>query len=426
MFAKLEMANPTGSVKDRAAKYLIEDLEARRPARADSVILEPTSGNTGIALAMIGRRKGYRVALVMPDNVTRGAAPDGRRSSAPRSSSRRGSSGSNGAIALAREMAAGDPRYVMPYQYGNPANPQAHYETTGPEILADCPEIDAFVAGLGTVGHADGRRAATCASTSRASGSTPPSRCPGENVQGLRSLDEGFVPEIFDPTLLDGKFLVSNRDAVAALRDLVAKEGIFAGPSSGAVLVAAARVARRWSTERSWRCCPTAAGSTCRPGRTSATSTRWRTTSRAASTGGEHAAVAVRPGSSRDSSSTRGTRYPNEACGLIIGTAPAAEGGRALRFEPTRNAAASPYRYEINSKDLLRLTLATDDADEVFWAIVHSHTHTPARPSPTDIGLAFYPDALYVLVSLAEDEPDIRAWRIVEGSMSEVPLEVTE
>jgi proteasome lid subunit RPN8/RPN11 len=117
---------------------------------------------------------------------------------------------------------------------------------------------------------------------------------------------------------------------------------------------------------------------------------------------------------------------PNEACGLIIGSAPAAEGGRALRFEPTRNAAASPYRYEIDSKDLLRLTLATDDADEVFWAIVHSHTHTPARPSPTDVGLAFYPDALYVLVSLAEDEPDIRAWRIVEGSISEVSLEVTE
>ncbi len=123
---------------------------------------------------------------------------------------------------------------------------------------------------------------------------------------------------------------------------------------------------------------------------------------------------------------------PNEACGLIVGTGAAAAGGQALRFEPTRNAAASPYRYEIDSRDLLRLTLATDDRDEVFWAIVHSHTHTPARPSPTDIGLALYPDALYILVSLADAEandgrpaPDVRAWRIVEGSVHEVALEVS-
>ena len=121
--------------------------------------------------------------------------------------------------------------------------------------------------------------------------------------------------------------------------------------------------------------------------------------------------------------------YPNEAAGLIIGDAPAAAGGRALRFEATRNRAASPLRYEIHPDDLLRLTIATDDADEVFWAIVHSHTHTPAVPSPTDIGLAFYPDALYVLVSLSEDEadpttgaPSLRAWRIVDGRIHEVAL----
>jgi proteasome lid subunit RPN8/RPN11 len=121
--------------------------------------------------------------------------------------------------------------------------------------------------------------------------------------------------------------------------------------------------------------------------------------------------------------------YPNEACGLIIGDRSAADGGRALRFEATRNKAASPYRYEIHPDDLLRLTIATDDADEVFWGIVHSHTHTPARPSPTDIGLAFYPDALYVLVSLSPDETDpatggagVRAWRIVDGDVHEVAL----
>lgn len=134
---------------------------------------------------------------------------------------------------------------------------------------------------------------------------------------------------------------------------------------------------------------------------------------------------------------------PNEACGLILGSAPAADGGRALRFEPTLNASASPYRYEIDSKDLLRLTIESDDRDEVFWAIVHSHTHSPARPSPTDVGLAFYPDALYILVSLADLEPDtvvpdpaavvpgspgphVRAWRIVDRQVFEVALAVTE
>jgi proteasome lid subunit RPN8/RPN11 len=121
--------------------------------------------------------------------------------------------------------------------------------------------------------------------------------------------------------------------------------------------------------------------------------------------------------------------YPNEMCGLIVADASAAEGGRARRFEPTRNRAASPYRYEIHPEDLLRLTIETDDADEVFWGIVHSHTHTPAVPSPTDVGLALYPDALYVLVSLSDDEadpitaePSVRAWRILDGEVSEVGL----
>jgi [CysO sulfur-carrier protein]-S-L-cysteine hydrolase len=130
--------------------------------------------------------------------------------------------------------------------------------------------------------------------------------------------------------------------------------------------------------------------------------------------------------------------YPNEACGLIVGDSVPADGGRALRFEPARNAAASPYRYEIHPDDLYRLTVATDDADEVFWGIVHSHTHTPAIPSPTDIGLAFYPDALYVLVSLGAGAdratgtpatpatPSVRAWRIVDGHVHEVAIDVIE
>jgi [CysO sulfur-carrier protein]-thiocarboxylate-dependent cysteine synthase len=241
IYAKLEMLNPTGSVKDRVAKYLIDDLEKRGLLHEDSIILEPTSGNTGIALAMIGRRKGYRVALVMPDNIT-----NERRQMAALYGAEvidsPGALGSNGAIALAKHLVSKDERFVMPYQYGNPANPLAHFETTGPEILADCPEIDVFVAGLGTGGtlmgvsrylreHNDGVRIVAA------------EPLPGELVQGLRSLDDGFIPEILDPSMIDTKYLVSNRDAIAALRELVFREGIFAGPSCGAVMVAAARVA---------------------------------------------------------------------------------------------------------------------------------------------------------------------------------------
>ena len=220
LFAKLEMLNPTGSVKDRAAKYLIEDLEQRGLLHEDSIILEPTSGNTGIALAMIGRRKGYRVALVMPDNVT-----NERRQMAALFGAEvidsPGALGSNGAIALAKHLVAKDERFVMPYQYGNEANPLAHYETTGPEILADCPEIDVFVAGLGTGGTLMGvsRYLAEHKPGVRIVAAEP---LPGEQVQGLRSLDEGFIPEILDPSLIDFKYLVSNRDAV----DRAARAGL--------------------------------------------------------------------------------------------------------------------------------------------------------------------------------------------------------
>jgi cysteine synthase len=243
LYAKLEMYNPTGSVKDRAAKYLVEDLERRGLLTPDSIIIEPTSGNTGIALAMIARRKGYRVALVMPDNVTAERRQVAALFGAEIIDSPR-AKGSNGAIAMAKEIAASDPRFVMPYQYGNPANPQAHYETTGPEILADCPEVDVFVAGLGTSGTlmGTGRYLRERKPGVRIVAAEP---LPGESVQGLRSLEEGFVPEILDPSVLDAKYLVSNREAVAALRDLVFKEGVFAGPSCGAVLVAAAREAKR-------------------------------------------------------------------------------------------------------------------------------------------------------------------------------------
>lgn len=243
LLAKLEMFNPTGSLKDRVAKYLVEDLEGRGSLTPDSIILEPTSGNTGISLAMIARRRGYRLAVVMPDNVT-----EERRQlltlfgaeiiESP------GAEGSNGAVRLARELAARDPRYLMPYQYGNPANPRAHAETTAVEIIEECPEVDAFVAGLGTGGTlmGVGRRLREHRPDLKVYAAEP---LPGEAVQGLRSLEEGFVPEIFDPTVLDGKLLVSAEASVWAVRQLAEREAIFAGVSSGAVLVAAGRVARQ-------------------------------------------------------------------------------------------------------------------------------------------------------------------------------------
>jgi cysteine synthase len=241
LFAKLEAANPTGSVKDRVARALIEDLESSGRLAPDSIILEATSGNTGIALAMIGRRKGYRVAVVMPDNVTLErrqliALHGAEVIDSP------GALGSNGAIAVARDLVARDPRFVMADQYANPANPRVHEETTGPEILDAVPELDVFVAGLGTGGTLTGvgrflRREKPGV---RIVAAEP---LPGEAVQGLRSLDDGFVPEIFDPEVLDDRYVVSNREAIEAARDLLAREGIFAGPSSGAILSVAARVA---------------------------------------------------------------------------------------------------------------------------------------------------------------------------------------
>ena len=191
---------------------------------------------------MIARRKGYRVAVVVPDNVTMErrqllALFGAEVIDSP------GHLGSNGAVALAKHLVARDERFVMPYQYGNEANPRAHEETTAEEIIADCPEVDAFVAGLGTGGTlmGVGRRLRRHNPDVRIYAAEP---LPGERVQGLRSLDEGFIPEIFDPSVLDGKLLVSNAQAIEALRELTEKEGIFAGVSCGAVMVAAKQVAR--------------------------------------------------------------------------------------------------------------------------------------------------------------------------------------
>ncbi len=241
LYAKLEGANPTGSVKDRVARAMLEDAVRSGGLRSGQTIVEPSSGNTGISLAMIGARMGHPVRIVMPDNTTEERTQLLRLFGAEIVYSP-GAEGSNGAIRLAQQLAAADPELYMPYQYGNEANPRAHEETTGPEILEQVPDVDVFVAGLGTGGTLTGvgRYLKRVRSGVRIVAAEP---LPGELVQGLRSLDEGFVPPVLDPTVLDDKFLVSNRDAVIGLRRLTREEGIFAGLSCGAAVAVAVKVA---------------------------------------------------------------------------------------------------------------------------------------------------------------------------------------
>ena len=241
IFAKLEGFNPSGSVKDRIAKLMIEEAEASGNIKPGSILLEPTSGNTGIALAMIARVKGYEFTAVMPDNVTQERRQMLELFGATIVYSD-GASGSNGAVKLAQELASKDDRYVMLYQYGNEANPRAHYEGTAVELIKDLPDMDVFVAGLGTGGTLTGnaRRLKEHNPAIKVVAAEP---LQGDGVQGLRSLEDGFVPPVLDQLLLDAKILVSARDAIRRTRQLKDQEGIFAGPSCGAALHAALRVA---------------------------------------------------------------------------------------------------------------------------------------------------------------------------------------
>jgi [CysO sulfur-carrier protein]-thiocarboxylate-dependent cysteine synthase len=243
IWAKMESFNPTGSVKDRVARSMIEDAEEKGLIRPGQTILEPTSGNTGISLAMICRRKGYPLKVVMPDNVTPERTQLLHMFGAEIVYSP-GDQGSNGAVAMALDMAGNDPSYYMPYQYGNEANPLAHYNGTAPEILDELDgEITAFVAGLGTGGTlmGNGRRfKEELGDRVRIVAAEP---MQGEPVQGLRSLDDGFIPPIIDLSVLDRKIFVTNRDGIIWTRKLLDEEGIFAGVSSGAIASIAVRIA---------------------------------------------------------------------------------------------------------------------------------------------------------------------------------------
>jgi [CysO sulfur-carrier protein]-thiocarboxylate-dependent cysteine synthase len=242
IWAKLESRNPTGSVKDRVARAMIEDAEERGLIRPGQTILEPTSGNTGISLAMICARKGYELKVVMPGNVTPERTQLLEMYGAQIVTSP-GAEGSNGAVAMALDMAAADASYFMPYQYGNDANPRAHYEGTAPEILEELDgELAVFVAGLGTGGTLMGNGRRFKEELGDAVKIVAAEPLQGEPVQGLRSLDDGFIPPIIDLSLLDRKIFVTNRDAVIWTRRLLDDEGLFAGVSSGAIASIAVRI----------------------------------------------------------------------------------------------------------------------------------------------------------------------------------------
>jgi cysteine synthase len=243
IYAKLEGQNPGGSAKDRIALKMVELAERDGLLEPGDTILEPSSGNTGIGLALVAKLRGYRLRVVMPDNV---------------SIERRqlleifgaeivlspGEEGSNGGIRLAEKLAADDPMLKMLFQYGNPANPLAHYEGTGPEILRDCPEVDVFVAGLGTSGTlmGVGRYLKEHKPSVQIIAVEPPA---GELVQGLRSLADGFVPPIFEPGILDRKLIVRPRQSIEWVRRLLEDAGVFAGISSGAAVAGAVKAAEQ-------------------------------------------------------------------------------------------------------------------------------------------------------------------------------------
>jgi cysteine synthase len=243
LWAKLEDRNPTGSVKDRAALAMITKAEKDGLLHPGSTLLEPTSGNTGIALAMVAKQRGYKLICVMPENTSPERTQLLRMWGAEVIYSP-AAGGSNEAVRVAKEIAEQNPDWVMLYQYGNEANALAHYETTGPELIADLPTITHFVAGLGTTGTlmGAGKYLREVKPDVQIVAAEPRY---GELVYGLRNLDEGFVPELYDESILTGRYSVGPRDAVRRTRELLDKEGIFAGISTGAILHAALGIAAK-------------------------------------------------------------------------------------------------------------------------------------------------------------------------------------
>ena len=243
IWAKLEGQNPTGSVKDRIARQMLLHAEGEGLLKPGATILEPSSGNTGIALAMIGGLRGYKVKIVMPDAVSPERIQLLEAFGAEIILSP-GADGSNGAVRMATQIRDEHPDWVMLFQYENEMNPRAHYETTAAEIIADMPDLDVFVGGLGTGGTltGNGRRLKVYNPAIRVVAAAPH---PGDLVQGLRALEDGYIPPVFDDTVLDGRIVVDSRTSFAVTKELTQKTGVFAGVSSGSVVRAAQRTAEK-------------------------------------------------------------------------------------------------------------------------------------------------------------------------------------
>ena len=403
LYAKLEGQNPTGSIKDRVAKAMIEAAEASGELEPGRELLEPTSGNTGISLAMVARVKGYRLTCVVPENVTEERLKLLRLLGAELILSP-GAEGSNGAVTLALALAEREPRYYLPFQYGNDANPRAHYEGTGAEIAAELERVDVVVAGLGTGGTlmGVGRRLREQFPDVVVAAAEP---LPGDPVLGLRSLEDGYVPPILDVGQLDRKILVSNADSVAGMRALLEREAIFAGVSSGGVLHVAQ--APRGGAGR--RC-----------GRRDPRGRRLEVPVRAAlgvrgrrARHGARGLVVVPAAIRAELLAHAREEAPNEACGLV-----AFREGVAERYLPAENALESPYRFELRPRDPADFFLE-DEGYEL--AVFHSHPQSEPKPSRTDLEhIGLWEGRPYLI--LRADTGELAGWRISNGGVEALPL----
>jgi cysteine synthase/proteasome lid subunit RPN8/RPN11 len=360
IYAKLEGQNPTGSIKDRVAKAMIDAAEASGELTPGRELLEPTSGNTGISLALIAKLKGYKLTCVMPENATEERRRLLRLYGATIIDSP-GDQGSNGAVRLALELAEKEPKFFMPFQYANPMNPRAHYEGTGAEIAEALDRVDVLVAGLGTGGTlmGTGERLRESFPDIVIAAAEP---LPGDAVMGLRSLDDGYVPPILDVSKLDRKVLVSNAESVAAVHALLDLEGIFAGVSAGA----AVHVARKLADELE-----------------------------------EGVVVTIL--------ADAGWKYLSADFWETDDV--------AQRYERGRNGAASPYRFELEVDP--ELWFLEDDGYEL--AVFHSHLSSQPRPSRTDVeNIGLWEGKPYLIYCVRDD--DLAAWTIQDGEIAALPL----
>lgn len=434
VYVKAEWFNPGGSVKDRPVLRIIEDAERGGRLTPERIIIDSSSGNAGIAYALIATVKGYRLRLFVPENVS----VERKRLLAALGAEVTYTDpleGSDGAILAARAAVADDPdRYFFGDQYNNPSNVAAHYETTGPEIAEQTDHrITHFVAGVGTGGTLVGAGRYLTTAHSVEVIAVEPDR-PLHGIEGLKHLASSIVPGIYDPSIAHRTVHVPTEAAYGMARALAREEGLFAGQSSGAAVAAALAVARhldegvvvavgpdgadRYLSTVMWDA-PVSIPPEVFPvmttlidGPTGVTAVVTRMSP------GDRAGIVVTSEQVRALLAQALDERPHECCGLLAG-----RHARAERIYRGTNVDHSPFTYYMDPKEVLRATREIDDAGMDLLAIYHSHTHTPAYPSPTDVAKAHYPDSLYLIISLTDPvRPEIRAYWIAHGSVTETSV----